>query len=84
MMTSPITAFIDIVTAGVCNGMNLAMQVGRFSVKVPSCPRPFLAVTLRPHQADHAGEGHRRFIDLNHQNERYGSTAPEGVAGFSR
>jgi hypothetical protein len=44
----------------------------------------FLAVTLRPHQADHAGEGHRRFIDLNHQNGRYGSTAPEGVARFSR
>ena len=29
MVTSPFTAFIDIVTAGVCNGMNLAMQVGK-------------------------------------------------------
>ena len=27
---------------------------------------------------------HRRFIDLNHQNGRYGSTAPEGVAGFQQ
>ena len=59
---------------------------GRWSgqARHSSWPRPFLAVTLRPHQADHAGEGHRRFIDLNHQNGRYGSTAPEGVAGFSR
>ena len=29
MVTSPITVFIDIVTAGVCNGMNLTMQVGQ-------------------------------------------------------
>jgi hypothetical protein len=35
LVTSPITAFIDIVTAGVCNGMNLTMQVGRSSVKAP-------------------------------------------------
>ena len=27
-MTSPMTAFIDIATAGVSNGMNLTMQVG--------------------------------------------------------
>jgi hypothetical protein len=33
--TSPITAFVDIVTTGVCNGMNLTMQVGRSSVKAP-------------------------------------------------
>ena len=35
MVTSPFTAFIDKITAGVCNGMNLAMQVGRSSVKAP-------------------------------------------------
>ena len=59
---------------------------GRWSGRArhPSWPRPFLGVTLRPHQADHAGEVHRRFIDLNHQNGRYGSTAPEGVAGFQQ
>jgi len=28
-VTSPITAFIDIVTAGVCNGMNLTMAGGQ-------------------------------------------------------
>ena len=32
-MTSPITAFIDIVTDGVCNGMNLTMQAGKSAVK---------------------------------------------------
>jgi len=35
-MTSPVTAFIDKITAGVCNGMNLTMQVGRSSVQVRS------------------------------------------------
>ena len=30
-----VAAYIDIVTAGVCNGMNLTMQVGRSAVKAP-------------------------------------------------
>jgi len=29
LVASPITAFIDIVTAGVCNGMNLTMAGGQ-------------------------------------------------------
>ena len=36
LMTSPVTAFIGIVTAGVSSGMNLTMQVGGSSVQVRS------------------------------------------------